>query len=155
MMDLVDAGLILTGLVALVAILVYWADRLSGGRERCSRCGASKTAPEAACTVCQAPFDRSAGTPVPEEASMNEIPATRPDPPEPTDHPEAGVLNPGIQPWMVQAAFVMMMIGLGTRLLGMLQPAGLDIGIPTSVTTLLTVLGGVGMFLGFVVLDVA
>ncbi len=154
-MDPVDAGLILAGLVALVAILVYWADRLSGGRERCRRCGALKVSPEASCGVCEAPFDAPAGTPTTEEPAMSETKTTRRDPPEPTVDPDAGVLNPGVQPWMVQGAFIMMMIGLGTRLLGMLQPAGLDLGIPTTLTTVLTVLGGIGMFVGFVVLDVA
>lgn len=148
-----QGAMILVACVGLIVLLVLAFSRLTGHRRRCTDCGAVLPADAEACSVCEAPSQPAEGrpgAPVPEHEQ-----ATHRSFPTPTVDPEQGAINPGVTPGMVRAAFALMMIGLGTRLLGMLEPAGLDLGVPTALTTALTVIGGVGMFLGFVVLDVA
>lgn len=148
-MDFVDLALILVGGTAAVVALVYFVDLwVAGRRGRCPRCGAVVADREAPCNVCEATL------PGPAQEDQPTGPRTR-SPPEPTHDPDVGVLNPGFSPWMVKWALGFMAVGLLVRGLGMLEPVGVDVGVPVSLMNLLTVVGGVVAFLGFVVLDLA
>ncbi len=154
-MDFLTLALIVTGVVAAVAILVVGLPLLTGGqRPRCSRCGEVLTAPDERCRVCQTPFDPPTG-PVgadanPTQARTIQVRESVPDP-----SGGKGSLNPGITHGMVRWALIIMFTGLGIRVLGMLEPVGLTLPIPETLMTALTVLGGIAAFVGFVVLDIA
>lgn len=139
--------------VAGVAIAVVGGQLLFGfgERPRCSRCGATLADEEEDCTVCQAPLEEPRAGPSERRERTIEVDESQ----QPTIDAEAGALNPGISHRMVRWALVVMFAGIGVRLLGMLEPVGLDLGISQAVMATLTVIGGVAMFLAFVVLDLA
>jgi hypothetical protein len=148
---------IVTGIVALVAITVVASQLFLtyGERARCSRCGATLAEEGEDCTVCEAPMAQ----PQPTGTGGNGRGTIEVDESQlPTKDPEAGALNPGVSERMVRWALIVMFAGIGVRLLGMLEPVGLDVGLSQTVKatfTTLTVIGGVAMFLAFVVLDLA
>lgn len=153
MVSFLGLALIVTAVVAAVVIAVLAGGLLfPGAGSRCERCGATIPETAEACTVCEAPFEtgRETDPASPDEDVPRKVHVDAVDP-----DPEHGVVNPGVTPGMIKAAAVVMFIGIGTRVLGMLEPAGLTIGIPDAVTAALTVVGGLAMFFGFVVLDVA
>lgn len=145
------AGIVMAA-VAVVAITVVGGQLLFGfgERPRCSRCGATLPGEGETCTVCEAPMVEPQET-TPRHERTIEVDEAE----EPTIDPEAGALNPGISKRMVRWALIVMFTGIGVRLLGMLEPVGLDVGISQAVMATLTVIGGVAMFLAFVVLDLA
>lgn len=152
MVSFLGLALIVTAVVAGVVIAVLAGSLLfprSGSR--CERCGATIPVSAESCTVCEAPFEAGAddATEEPDETPTSIlVPTAEPDPDE-------GVVNPGVPKGLVKGALVVMALGIGIRVLGMLDPAGLELGIPTAVTAGLTVVGGLAMFFGFVVLDIA
>lgn len=143
---------IVIGTVALVAILVVGGRLVFGvgERPRCSRCGATLADEGEDCTVCEAPLEEPRRTTPREQRTI-----TVDESQEPTVDPEMGALNPGVSRRMVRWALIVMFAGIGVRVLGMLEPVGLDVGISQAVMATLTVIGGVAMFLAFVVLDLA
>jgi hypothetical protein len=143
---------IVVGSVAAVAIAVVGGQLLFGvgERARCSRCGATLPREDQDCTVCEAPMAEPQAT-TPRRERTIEVDETE----EPTIDPEVGALNPGVSKRMVRWALIVMFVGIGVRLLGMLEPVGLDVGISQAVMATMTVVGGVAMFLAFVVLDLA
>lgn len=152
MVSFLGLALIVTAVVAGVVIAVLAGSLLlprSGSR--CERCGATIPVSADACTVCEAPFETGAEEderPEDKAPTHVHVPTAEPDPDE-------GVINPGVPKGLVKGALVVMFLGIGIRVLGMLDPAGLDLGIPAAVTAALTVVGGLAMFFGFVVLDIA
>lgn len=138
--------------VAAVAIAVVGGQLVFGvgERPRCSRCGATLPDEDEACTVCEAPMAEPRET-TPRRERTIEVDESE----EPTMDPEAGALNPGVSRRMVRWALIVMFTGIGVRVLGMLEPVGLDVGVSQAVMATLTVIGGVAMFLAFVVLDLA
>lgn len=150
MVDFLGLAIIVTAVVVVVVLAILGAPLLfsSGGRTRCERCGATIPASADECTICEAPFE--AGPSDEDEAAPREIEVRTPEP-----DPEEGVINPGVTKGMIRWAIAIMFVGVGVRVLGMLEPAGLSLGIPDAVTAALTVAGGLAMFFGFVVLDIA
>lgn len=154
MVDFLGLAVIVTAVVVAVVLAILAGPLLFGAadRTRCSRCGATLPAEADACTVCEAPFEVG-----PQQATAqadgDEADAVHVDVPEPD--PEEGMLNPGVTKGMIRAAVAVMFVGVGVRVIGMLEPAGLKTGIPDAVTAALTVVGGIAMFVGFVVLDIA
>lgn len=158
MVSFIGLALIVAAVVAAVVVAVLGGSLLAGrdDRRRCSRCGSMIPASQEECTVCEAPFKDPyrSGEPTPEEPEAGEKPTeVRVETPEPDE--EGRVVNAGVPHRLVRWAVILMFIGLGVRVLGMLKPAGLETGIPEAVTAALTVIGGIAMFAGFVVSDIA
>jgi hypothetical protein len=143
---------IVTATVAVVAIAVVTAQLVFGfgERPRCSRCGATLPSEDGECTVCEAPMAEPQET-TPRSERTIEVDESE----QPTIDPDAGALNPGVSERMVRWALIVMFAGIGVRLLGMLEPVGLDVGLSQTVMATFTVIGGIAMFLAFVVLDLA
>lgn len=139
--------------IAVVAVAVVGGQLLFGfgERPRCSRCGATLADESEDCTVCRAPME----DPRPSASEARDRTIQVDEREEPRIDPEAGALNPGVSHRMVRWALIVMFAGIGVRVLGMLEPVGLDVGISQAVMATLTVVGGVAMFLAFVVLDLA
>lgn len=150
MVTFAGLALIVAGVVALVVIAVLAAPLVTDGEAgtRCTRCGATKPSEADACSVCEVPF----GTGDADEA--DERPRT-----VHVELPEEGedgtVVNPSVPRGLVKVAGVVMLVGIAVRVLGMLEPAGVSLGVPAATTAAVTVVGGLAMFAGFVVLDVA
>ncbi len=150
--------LIVAGVVSLVVISVLAAPLLAKGTggKRCDRCGNSIPAEALECSMCEAPMrtglddDEPIETVRDEEEKPIRLTVEAPRPGE-----DGSVINPGVPRGLIKVAAVVMFIGLGTRVLGMLEPAGLTIGVPHALTAALTVVGGLAMFAGFIVLDIA
>lgn len=144
---------IVLAVVAVVAIAVVGGQLLFGfgERPRCSRCGATLADAEEDCTVCQAPLEEPRVTASESPDRTIEIDEGE----QPRIDAEAGALNPGISERMVRWAVIVMFVGIGVRVLGMLEPVGLDVGVSQAIMATLTVIGGIAMFLAFVVLDLA
>jgi hypothetical protein len=137
-----------TGLAVLGSQVYFGA----GERPSCPTCGATLTDEEQECGVCEAPFETPAG-PARQTQDDRTVTVNTSDDPDPDA--DVGTLNPGVTPRMIRWALIAMFVGIGVRVLGMLEPVGLEIGVPDSIGVALTVLGGIAMFVGFVVLDVA
>lgn len=154
MVSYLGLAAIVVATVALVAIAVVGAQLLFGFGQRphCSRCGSTLADPSQECTVCQAPMEEPED-PGGEDPDRRVIQVDESQ--QPTVDPEVGALNPGISRRMVRWALIVMFVGIGVRVLGMLEPVGLDIGVSQTIMAALTVVGGVAMFLAFVVLDLA
>lgn len=155
MLSFLGLAAVVVGVVLAVAIAVVGGQLVFGfgERPRCSRCGATLADEEEDCSVCQAPFEQPSQTADEEGEPRRTIKVDESS--EPTMDPEVGALNPGVSRTMVRWALIAMFTGLGVRLLGMLDPVGLEIGVPDSIVAALTVFGGVAMFVGFIVLDFA
>lgn len=159
MISFVHLSLIVAGVVALVVISVLAVPLLTTpkGGKRCERCGHSIPVEARECPMCEAPFRTGLeeGEPLDtvrddEDGEPKRVHVDVPSPAE-----DGSVINPGVPRGLIKVAAVVMFIGLGTRVLGMLEPAGLSLGIPYALTAVLTVVGGVAMFAGFIVLDIA
>ena len=135
--------------VGLVAIMAWLTSRSPA--PRCTSCGASLQDADAACLVCEAPLLDHAGAPTEAAEPQAIITVER----RFFRAADGSIMRAAVRPWMIRGALGIMFLGLGIRLLGMLEPMGLQLGVPDSVTAVLTVLGGTAAFLGFVVLDVA
>lgn len=153
MVSFLGLALIVTAVVAGVVIAVLAGSLLfPRAGSRCESCGSTTPAASESCAVCEAPFET--GIDEEEDPDAQEAPTSVLVPTAEPD-PEEGVINPGVPKGLVKGALVVMFVGIGTRVLGMLDPAGLNLGIPHAVTAGLTVIGGIAMFFGFVVLDIA
>jgi hypothetical protein len=152
MVGFVGLALIVGGVVAAVTVAVLAAPLVSdrSESERCSRCGAAIPAAADGCTVCEAPFEQPPAGAEEDDERPRSVYVELPEPDE-----EGTIVNDGIPRGLVKAAVVVMGVGLVVRVLGMLDPAGLSLGLSGTTTALVTVLGGLAMFAGFVVLDVA
>ncbi len=159
MVTFVGLALIVAAIVAAVVIVVLAAPLLTSGEAgtRCERCGATIPHEADGCSVCEAPFK----TGLEDDEDPIETARDRDKAPKrvyvdlPQADPEDGVINEGVPRGIVKVAGVVFLVGLSTRVVGMLEPAGLELGVPQALATLLTVVGGVAMFASFVVLDVA
>lgn len=154
MISFLGLAAIVVGSVVAVALAVVGAQLFLdvGERPRCSRCGATLAAETDDCTVCQTPLEEPGE---PDAAERDRRTVTVDASAQPSVDPEVGALNPGVSRRMVRWALIAMFTGLGVRLLGMLEPVGLEVGVPDAVVATTTVIGGVAMFLGFIVLDFA
>lgn len=154
MVTFVGLALIVAGVVALVVVAVLATPLVTGGPEgrRCPNCHAAIPEDADGCSVCEAPFDTGASTGS-EDSDRETERRVRVEVGE--EDEDGQVVNPGVPAGLVKVALFVMFAGIAVRVLGMLDPAGLDLGIPTTLTAVLTVIGGLAMFAGFVVLDVA
>lgn len=154
MLSYLGLAAIVVGSVVAVAIAVVGGQLMFGFGEqpRCSRCGATLADEGEDCTVCQTPFEDPGGT---EPGDVEAERTIQTEEQSPEIDSEVGALNPGVSKRMVRWALIAMFTGLGVRLLAMLEPVGLDVGVSDQIVATLTVIGGVGMFLGFIVLDFA
>lgn len=155
MIGFLGLAAIVIGVVAAIAIAVVGAQLVMGGgdRSRCPRCGATMAQGTDECSVCERPLEEPVAVASEEDGEPRTIQVDESDQPE--IDPEVGALNPGVSRTMVRWALIAMGVGFGVRLLGMLDPVGLQVGIPDALIAALTVLGGVAMFLGFIVMDFA
>lgn len=154
MVSFLGLAFIVAAVVAGVVIAVLAGSLFVGeaDRRRCRRCGATIPANIEECTVCEAPFQDHGlalgdGQDAEEASSSIEVDTGSSD--------EEGWINPGITQGMIRGALAVMVLGLSVRFLGMLDPVGLNLGIPDAGMAALTVMGGIAAFVGFVVLDVA
>lgn len=146
-MEYTGLALVVSALVFAVVALVLLA-RLFGTRgPECGQCGAALAREGAACTVC---ITESRPGPRRERPLTIEVETRKGE-----HHPSLGYLNPGIRPWMVKGALAAMAIGLSVRVVGMLDPVGLDLPVSDYALAVVTVVGGLVAFVGFIVLDVA
>lgn len=158
MISFVHLFLIVAGVVALVTFSVLAAPIVTGRKagRRCERCGNTIPVEAPECAMCEAPLRTGKDDLEPLDPAQDE--AKEPKRVH-VDLPAAGedgsVINPGVPRGLIPVAAVVMFVGLGTRVLGMLEPAGVSLGIPHALTAALTVLGGIAMFAGFIVLDIA
>lgn len=157
MVSFLGLAIIVTAVVVAVVVAVLGGSLILGDadRKRCKRCHATIPEDAESCTVCEAPFQgptpRADATPGDEDREPSRaVDVQMPQPDE-----EGEVINPGVPRQLVRWAVAIMFVGLGVRVLGMLQPAGIETGIPGTVTAALTVIGGIAMFAGFVVSDIA
>jgi hypothetical protein len=149
--DLVGLGPPLLALLLGAAVLlgVVWFLLPYAERRACPRCG-NLVAGDAACSVCGAP------PPEPPEAHPSALPygfraPSAPRGREPEVH-DGVAFNAGITRRTVLLATCAMGLGIGVRLVGMAGILGLP-SIPEVLDGLLTIVGGLVAFVGFVFLD--
>lgn len=145
-------ALLLGGTAVFLGILWFLLPLLDS--KRCPSCAARRPLAETICAMCASPLpgpaDRHPGA-VP--YGYPEATASRPRRPE--ARVEDGVAyNRGITRRAVTIATGAMGLGIGLRVLGMLGALGLP-ALPAHIDGVLTVVGGIVAFVGFVFLDAA
>lgn len=152
-MDFLDLALVVGTIAVGVALLVFLQERRASrsNAPRCQSCGAALASDDPTCAICDDAMNKPARSPGGEPPRPTTVTVQR----TLTTDAKGGLLNAGVRPWMIKGALGVMFLGIGVRVLGMLEPAGLNVPVPMSVMAALTVLGGIAAFVGFVVLDVA
>jgi hypothetical protein len=144
------------GLGSVVALgVLLWASRKLGlaARPRCASCAAYLLEDAKACTVCG--VEVAAPAPVEDPWEPGPGPATVSVAHPGHVDPDVGYLNGRMSRRFFRVMLAVMVGGIAVRVLAMLGPVGVDVGVPGTATAILTLVGGLAAFVGFVMLDMA